>query len=90
MNLHSKEKWHISDDGTPAQCHADVRVCPRGSNGPHFDSEAEVYGFFKGAHEQNAMGSLRKVETINDDELYDASDDGVHEDYGPDEPVRFA
>jgi len=89
MNNQSKEKWHVSDDGTPGKCFADVRSCPNGQNGPHFKSENDVYEFFRNEHESKSMRGARKVDLINDDEIYDSSDDGVHEDNGPEEAVRY-
>lgn len=38
----SEKKFHISTNGTPSKCNADIRNCPRGGPSYHCDSYKEA------------------------------------------------
>jgi|SRR5699024_162156 len=38
-------RYHISDNGEPAICHATVKPCPKGQDSPHFDSKEDAQNY---------------------------------------------
>lgn len=57
------KKWHIKDNGDPAECGAEPGNCPKGADTPHYDSYEEAVISHNGI--ESVFGGAKHTKTIN-------------------------
>ena len=62
-------KFHLSNDGLPRPCSANIGACPLGADAPHFASPNEARAYYENQQKGNVLNSsLKKIQPVPPDQ----------------------